>query len=257
MVDQRLSSVLTSVALCMLVSWATPRCGAAQEKAREPETHTFAKEISKKVRLDYLVYLPPEYAQSEKSWPLLLWLHGDGGQPDKGGLAEIRSYGPPDLAEKGRSFPFILIAPQLWGDVHWDPDTLSALLQEIMRTYRVDQDRVYLMGYSRGGFGAWEFGCSYSEIFAAVVVISGRPMTSIERLRHCAVWIFHGELDDGVPVYGARDMFKVLKSVGADVRLTIYPEVGHSACDLAMETQELWEWLLEQKRKHPAPMRGK
>jgi predicted peptidase len=125
---------------------------------------------------------------------------------------------------------------------------VHALLLEIIQQYNVDPDRVLLMGYSRGGFGAWELASSYPETFAAVVPISARPMTAIERLKDMGVWIFHGELDIGVPVYGALDMHQALKAAGADVRLTIYPAVGHNAVGPAMATEPLWEWLLAQKR---------
>jgi predicted peptidase len=240
--------VVTCTAICTMVFWTVPGVSTAQAKVQKPQLRSFEKEISKNARLDYLVYLPTAYDESEKSWPLLFWLHGDGGQPDKGGIAEIRSYGPPKMVEAGRDFPFILVAPQLWGEVHWDPDILYATLQEIKRVYRVEEDRVYLMGYSRGGFGSWEFGCSYPDEFAAVVPVSARGMTAVERLGNSAVWIFHGE-EDVLPVEDARNMYDELKAIGANVRCTIYPDVGHDACTPAMATEALWEWLLSQRRQ--------
>jgi len=32
------------------------------------------------------------------------------------------------------------------------------------------------------------------------------------------------------------------------VRMTIFPGVGHGACDPAMETEELWTWLVQQHK---------
>jgi len=221
-----------------------------------PEIHKFEAEVTKKAKLDYLVYLPEGYDASEKEWPVLFWLHGDGAQPLRGGLAELRSYGPPKMSEQGWDHPFIIVAPQLWGEVHWDPDTLHAVLKKILADYRVDEDRVYLMGYSRGGFGTWEFACSYPEYFAAVVPISARAMTAIERIKDVPIWIFHGAKDTGVPVEGAKNMHAELKSVGTDVRFTLYPNVGHNACDPAMKTPELWAWLAAQERGGGRPSRA-
>jgi predicted peptidase len=208
----------------------------------------FSKDFIKHAEVDFRVYLPEDYEQSEQPWPLVLWLHGDGGQASRGGWNEILSYGPPSLLEQGRQFPFIVLTPQLWGEVHWDPDTLHTLLLETIRKYNVDENRVVVMGYSRGGFGAWELACSYPETFAAVVPISARPMTAIERVKDMGVWIFHGELDTGVPLGGALNMHQELEVLGADVRLTVFPGGGHDAVNPAMATDELWDWLLAQKR---------
>ena len=239
------SFVITASSLFLLgLNAAT----VAQEDRPAPEVVPHTASVTKTADLDYLLYLPEGYAESEETWPLIFWLHGDGGQADRGGFEEIRSYGPPALVERGEDIPAIVVAPQLWGNITWDADILHHLLQSVLERYRVDRDRVYLMGYSRGGFGAWELGARYPDPFAAVVVISGRGMNSVESLRHAAVWIFHGELDEGVPVADARSMYKELKAAGADVQLTIYPDVGHGACTPALETKELWEWLFAQKR---------
>ena len=235
----------TLVALAALV--ALPLMAESQTAAQYVESH-FTKDLVKHVDVDYRVYLPASYEKTDKPWPLLVWLHGDGGQANRGGWKEIESYGPLYMLGKRAELPFVILAPQLWGEVHWDPDAVHALLLETVRQYDVDPDRVLLMGYSRGGFGAWELASSYPETFAAVVPISARPMTAIERVKEMGVWIFHGELDDGVPVGGALDMHQALKAADADVRLTIYPAVGHNAVGPAMATESLWEWLLAQRR---------
>jgi predicted peptidase len=208
----------------------------------------FSADLVKHAEVDYRVYLPEGYEQSGQPWPLMLWLHGDGGQASRGGWNEILSYGPPSMIKNGRKFPFVLLVPQLWGEVHWDPDTLHALLLENIQKYNVDEDRVVVMGYSRGGFGSWELACSYPATFAAVVPISARPMTAIERVKDMGVWIFHGELDTGVPVGGAHNMHQELEVLSTDVRLTIFPGVGHGAVNPAMANDELWDWLLAQER---------
>ena len=245
--SDKFQSIVT-VFLSLLLNLCTNNLLAA-EPPRTPliEGH-FTKDIVKRAEVDYRIYLPEEYDQSGHTWPLVIWLHGDGGQASRGGWNEILSYGPPRMVERGRKFPFILLTPQLWGEVHWDPDSLHALVQDTIQKYEVDQDRVIVMGYSRGGFGAWELACSYPKTFAAVVPISARPMTAIERVKDMGVWIFHGELDTGVPLGGALNMHQELEVLDADVTLTIFPAVGHNAITPAMATNELWDWILAQQR---------
>ncbi len=219
---------------------------SAQDALPMPAPAVYSAEFRKPVKMNYWVLLPDGYESSDKEWPLLLWLHGAGAHDDP---EEVFEYGPPEMYLKGRKFPFIVLAPQLWADVHWDPDSVHMLLQEVIKTHNVDTDRVWIMGYSRGGFGTWEVACSYPETFSAVVAISARAMVAIERVRHAGIWIFAGALDTGVPVEESRNMYQELKSVGADVRMNIFEGVGHGACAPAMQMEELWDWLVKQHKK--------
>src|SRR5262249_33024880 len=57
-------------------------------------------------RVPHLLYLPREYAQdTEKRWPLVLFLHGSGEIGDD--LDQVRKSGLAKLAEAGQPFPFL------------------------------------------------------------------------------------------------------------------------------------------------------
>lgn len=55
------------------------------------------------VELDFLLYLPEEY-ESQKQWPLVLFLHGAGERGSD--LEQVKRHGPPKLIEAGKSFPY-------------------------------------------------------------------------------------------------------------------------------------------------------
>lgn len=48
-----------------------------------------------------------------------------------------------------------------------------AVLQAVRRTVHVDSDRVYVLGYSRGGHASWTLAVLHSEQFAGVVPVAG------------------------------------------------------------------------------------
>lgn len=48
-----------------------------------------------------------------------------------------------------------------------------ALLDSVDARYKVDRSRVYMTGFSQGGFISFAAACNYSDIFAAVAPISG------------------------------------------------------------------------------------
>jgi len=58
------------------------------------------------------------------------------------------------------------------------------------------------------------------------------------------VWIFHGADDDIVPVTESRRMTEAMKQIGAEVRYTEYPDVGHPCWNKAYEEPKLFPWLL-------------
>ena len=60
-------------------------------------------------------------------------------------------------------------------------------------------------------------------------------------------WVFHGRLDEAVPVEESRRMVDAMKQFDGDVRFTEYPEGGHAIRE-PFEGDELYEWLLQQDR---------
>ena len=216
----------------------------------------FSATVTKEVEMDYLLYLPPEYEKTDKEMPLMLFLHGMGERGDD--LEKVKKHGPPKLIEQGRDFPFIVLSPQCprWS---WWPvqvETLDALLDTICRTYRVDEDRIYVTGLSMGGYGTWALAEHRPHRFAAIAPICGghQEPEDLQKIAHLPVWAFHGAQDPVVPVESTKEIVRVLEDAGADPKLTIYPDTGHDAWKQAYADPELYDWLLQHKRK---PSEGK
>lgn len=206
---------------------------------------TFEKTITKQARLNYLLYLPPEY-DSQESWPLIMFLHGRGERGNN--LKLVRQHGPPKRIAEGDDFPFIVVSPQCPAGSYWteELDALAALLDDIIASYNVNTRRVYLTGMSMGGRGTWFLAGRYPERFAAIAPVCGAGLSwiAVERLRNMPVWAFHGDADTVVPTYESENMVGWLRDVGNEARLTLYPGVGHDSWTQAYNTPELYEWFL-------------
>jgi predicted peptidase len=225
----------------------TPSAFADDEKGGKQEEKSFEKEITVKVKLKYLLALPEGYDSSSKSWPLVLFLHGAGESGND--LAMVKKNGPPKLVDKGKTFPFILVSPQSPGR-GWNPDTLDALLDDVISKYRVDKDRVYLTGLSMGGFGTWALAAAHPEKFAAIAPIcGGGNAKDASKLKDLPIWVFHGAKDKTVPIARSEEMVKAIKDAGGDPKFTVYPDAGHDSWTASYDNPELYEWLLAQKRK--------
>jgi predicted peptidase len=244
---------LVGVALIVLgVCCLSGRSMAAKGKSGSggQSEQMFQKEITKKVNLKYLLYLPKSYGEKkDQKWPVMLFLHGAGERGDDINL--VKKHGPPKLIDQGKEFPFIVVSPQCPTNSWWPEqiDALVALLDEVQSKYAVDPDRVYLTGLSMGGFGSWALACRYPERFAAVVPIcGGGDRYLVSRLKNVAVWAFHGGKDPVVPLQASTDMVEALKKAGGDVQLTVYPEAQHDSWTETYNNPKLYEWLLSHRR---------
>lgn len=207
---------------------------------------TFQGKITTTAKLDYLLSLPADYGTSRKSWPLVLFLHGAGESGSD--LNKVKAHGPPKLVETSGPFPFILVSPQCPGR-GWNPDVLNALLDSVIKQYRVDKNRVYLTGLSMGGFGTWSLAAAHPERFAAIAPIcgGGNPADA-PKMVAIPTWVFHGAKDPTVPLKRSEEMVEALKAAGGNPKFTVYPDAGHDSWTATYNNPEFYQWLLAQKR---------
>ena len=223
---------------------ATVQPGAA---ATAQEEKVFEKEITVTARLKYLLALPEGYASGTDRLPLLVFLHGAGESGDD--LGKVKAHGPPKLIAAGdRAFPCIVVSPQSPGR-GWNPDVLAALVDELCREYRVDEDRIWLTGLSMGGFGTWALAAANPDRFAAIVPIcGGANPNQADKLVGIPTWVFHGANDVVVPLSASQSIVDAIKAKGGEPKLTVYPEAGHDSWTETYADPALWEWLFAQSR---------
>jgi predicted peptidase len=135
-------------------------------------------------------------------------------------------------------------------------EALNILLDQVIASYPVDSQRLYLTGLSLGGFGTWEFALRYPQRFSAIVPIAGGYQfqsdaipAGICDLKNLPVWVFHGGQDITVLPKQDQSLVEALQECGGNVRFTFYPDANHAQTwQRAYADPELWQWLLEQTR---------
>ena len=211
---------------------------------------SYSGDVVIKVSYNYLLSKPASYeADTTKKWPLVIFLHGSGERGDD--LELLKKHGPPKLIAAGQKFPAVIASLQCAPNSLWNPHGVKAVTDHLIKTERIDPNRVYLTGLSMGGFGTWDTAFEYPDTYAAIAPICGGAgvrWIMTERIKHLPAWIFHGDKDSAVPVEFSHKMHDALKKIGAPVKLTIYPGIGHDSWTQTYDTPEFWSWLFEQKR---------
>jgi predicted peptidase len=188
-----------------------------------------------------LVYLPESY-RSQESWPLVVFLHGSGDRGDDPWIVN-------DCGTLHHKLTAVVIAPQCMPSLSWEPDAIAKLIQCVLSKYRIDRNRVYLVGFSMGGYGTWQTAAAHRELFAAIAPICGGGSPEQAKvLVDLPIWAFHGERDRVVPVAESRRMIDAIERAGGHPKLTIIPDGGHDICDFVCHKDDMWAWLLNQRR---------
>lgn len=210
-----------------------------------------SSEESKKY--NYLLYLPKEYTTEKKKYPLVIYLHGSSQKGND--INKLKTYGPPQLVDKGRDFDFIIVSPQCPAGVrNWSAENwFESLFAELNSKYEIDPDRIYLTGVSMGGGGTFDLAKRYPDKFAALVPLCAwdSDVTNLCSIRHIPTWTFHGKQDAVVPVSETEEKVKKLRDCKGKIELTVLENEGHSIQWL-YEKQDLYniyDWMLKHKRK--------
>jgi poly(3-hydroxybutyrate) depolymerase len=193
--------------------------------------------------IPYRMYVPTTYTGA-KAFPLIVALHGLGGTEDS--FFDNYDKRLPPLAEQ---HGYILAAPlgyRVDGSYGWGLGTAPAdpnvrrtqdlseqdvmqVLERVRQQYKVDENRIYLMGHSMGGIGTWKIAPKFPHIWAALGPIAGNgaPAT-LDKIRHIPQIIVHGDADPTVPVSGSRNMVAKLKELGTEHKYIEVPGGLHS-----------------------------
>ena len=129
--------------------------------------------------VEYNVLLPDGYDAIKEPLPLLLYLHGGGG--DRSFLTRMRAT-IDDMWKAGTLPKMVIVTPSVSrsfymdykdGTQKWESFIVGPFLEHLRQTYRVSRERkgTLLFGISMGGLGALRMGFKYPERFQALAAL--------------------------------------------------------------------------------------
>ena len=233
--------------------WVTDTLAAEEEtSAKSDKGSAFAKlltgewERTEGHGLSYRIYGARKLrGADEKGCPLVIYLHGRGGDvmtPEQPG--DARSFSGEDNYRKR---PCIIIAPQCPKDASWDgtnAEGVVEIIEDLTKNLSIDKKRIYLTGYSMGGYGTFHLLAKEPKLFAAAVPIAGGGNPgSAEEFKNVPLWVFHGAKDDVVKPDQSKRMVEALQKEKADVKFTEYPDGDHGISGRVYADTTMHEWM--------------
>lgn len=211
---------------------------------------------------------------SKRNYPLLVYLHGRG---YTGGPFSFIGYQNDDFKKE---YPCFVYMPH--SDGQWNVDLLISKIDKVKSQYRINNSRIYLIGYSMGAYWAAPLANKLEDdgiFFAGIISQAGLSNHSdyeAEVLDKTSLWIHVGELDGNYTRSQERfaDIKNYLTSKGASsntsditiesyntyngrtetltlngsevMKNTVYFDVGHGVSHFPFSNPGLMQWLFSQ-----------
>lgn len=217
----------------------------------------------------------PEGYHPNKSYPLVLFLHGGGERGDDNIKQLINNdcaifWARPENQSKSQTF---VLAPQsrslpeggfgITRDMNNNIDLSRVfefsndlqiayeILQKVKSNYHIDEKRIYATGISQGSFGTYSLNIKYPNLFAAMVPIAGggNPQEA-QVLVKKPLWNFHAEGDQIIPVSFSRNIIEAIIDTGGKPIYTEYPakyNYNHASWVPAYKNPRLFDWVMKQE----------
>ncbi len=114
----------------------------------------------------YAITLPPGFElKAAQRWPLYVVLHGRGGQNEVRFIANHEG----KQAVEDQTWIQVDIFGRIDNAYRWAGETdVFEAINDIVRRYKIDEQRVSLWGFSMGGAGAWHLGLQHPSKWASV-----------------------------------------------------------------------------------------
>lgn len=214
--------------------------------------------------------LPALYDSTTKNYPLIIFLHGQGdigngttdiykvGREGIGKMVKNKTF-PANFNVQGKNYSFIVLLPQF--DKWADAGDVNAMLDYAVKNYRVDQTRIYIVGFSMGGGITWLTGASEAAKIAAIVPISSASLINDKNAEALAstkmpIWAFHNTQDTMVSVNYTKNNVAKVEAANPLIKplMTLFNSEAHDAWNKACNpgykenNMNIYEWMLQYTR---------
>lgn len=219
-------------------------------------------------RIELWTKAGPTTRTDGEPWPVLISLHGGGlnvGTWKDGASVMMRPL--------SKHFDrILLVAPNVlhqryaeWGGYPIEEVYVRELFKAVKRTWAIDTNRVFLAGYSMGGYGTWHIGSGEADLFAGLVSGAGGLLIgqawgwgSVGNLMHTPIAFLHGGKDQPAPPWSDQECSRILTGLAKSMpgcyrsQFLFYPDAGHMVPGQGIDKAVAWvaPFVREPNPKH-------
>ncbi|NML39062.1 prolyl oligopeptidase family serine peptidase [Chitinophaga sp. G-6-1-13] len=228
-----------------------------------------------------LIHLPEDYYLTTKDYPVIICLHGK----SKAGAdlkrltlegvpywlnngARIQAKNPAD----GKLYKFIVVAPQAssWG---LKPAEINSILDDVEKRYRIDKSRIYITGYSAGGWATVMALTDSRKLTSRIAAAVPMSVASIDKKNegqfklvadasvHC--WYFAGSDELHFLEECQRYVDSTNKYQSGLAQISVIPDFGHHSWKQLYDPRyrnngmNIYEWMLQYRQTGKMTAGGK
>ena len=240
------------LSLILLLLLAMPLCASAQK------LYAFHQD-SVKTGYPFLLCLPEGYdaerlAQTDtlERPPMIIFLHGRSRTGRD--LSMVTRYGCIDALRRGQDIPALIVSPQT-PVTSWDAAKVMAVVDWIGERYPYDTDRLYVIGMSMGGWGAFKVAANYPDRIAAAIAECGGYTDGNEKgLTQLPLWIIHGTADRITKPsfsHSVVDRMTALPDGAKHLKTTWLEGCDHSILARTFLLKQMYDWLFSHHLSDP------
>ncbi|PIP11882.1 MAG: hypothetical protein COT45_03500 [bacterium (Candidatus Stahlbacteria) CG08_land_8_20_14_0_20_40_26] len=185
----------------------------------------------------YHIYIPEDYNPNKK-YMVFFYLHGLVSRDElipKDEFIEKRSF----WVDEAKKEEFIYVLPMGRAGATWwneiGAQHILKILENVKRRYNIDENRVFLSGFSDGGSGAYYMALNYSTPFAGFISLNGHIGVAqaggnpiyLPNLYNRPLYIVNTGKDYLYPIDEVTPYIEKICQIAGEVTFKTYQEFGH------------------------------
>ncbi len=188
----------------------------------------------------YCLFVPKSYDET-KPTNLIVYLHGGVSRKDLLTNEEAKEYfNEIEYTKLADREGYIVLYPLGQKDATWwdelGIENVFSQINETKRNYNINNNKVFLTGFSDGGSGSFSIAMTLPNKFAGFIPLNGHPAvghgagnidTYLSNLYNRKLFVINTDIDGLYPDKRIRPILKYAQELGGDILYKVYNGIGH------------------------------
>lgn len=243
--------------------WSRLRTGRTYERDVPTGRQLLVRDNSDGTVHEYAALIPDGY-DPDTRYPVRVYLHGGVARPKRENGQFWRN------EERIAREDAIVVTPGGWAESLWwqesQIENLAGILNDLKRTYNIDENRIFLLGISDGATGAYYQALKATTPWAAFLPFNGHPVVlanpataadgdmHVTNLRNKPLFVINGGRDPLYPTSSVVPYMRLFQNAGIMVDFRPQPNAGHDMSWWEKEAPAMDAFMAEWARR-PMPPR--